>query len=139
MKTFMKAAAAGLAALFVASAAHAQCAPCGPAYQPGLLAALADLFTAPAAPACAPCPPVYQGPYMVNRGPVYSGPAVIAPPSMYSPTPPASGYSYMSGYLTEPAKTKRAGKKGGPEVVRARAEVKIYSPERMDIHLYREQ
>ncbi len=160
----LSAAAVGAAALFAASAAAAQCGPCRLDYEPGLLAALANAFTASASPNCANCAPVKQGDYRVNQGPVYSGPAAVAPQPTYAPTRTAANYLYVEG--TEPApeevgepirrrvypsapprrvvkRTRVAkvevqpAKKGAPQVIRAIAEVKIYGPERMDIRLMR--
>jgi len=160
----LSAAAAGVAALCAATAASAQCGSCRPDYEPGLLAALANAFTASASPSCADCAPVKQGDYRVKQGPVYSGPAAIAPQPTYAPTQTASGYPYVSGTEAPPEevaepirrrvypsvpprrvvkRTKVAKvqvhlpKKGAPQVIRAIAEVKIYGPERMDIRLIR--
>ncbi len=161
----LSAAVVGAAALFAASAAAAQCGSCGPNYEPGLLAALANAFSASASPNCVNCAPVKQGEYRVNQGPVYSGPAAVAPQPTYRPTQTAAGYPYVSGsdpvseeevgepirkrvYPAAPARRVfkrtrvakvevRPAKKGAPQVIRAIAEVKIYGPERMDIRLMR--
>lgn len=91
--------------------------------------------------------PHYHGDYMVNQGPVYSGPALMAPQPTYAPTPTASHYPYVS---ERPARYEHEAdivhgdmqgdlpaNAGGPKTIRARAVVKIHSPQRMDIHLYR--
>lgn len=141
-------AAAGLTMLAAASTAHAQGCPS----DRGLL----EFLSAPR-PQCA----VYQGDYMVNRGPVFSGPALIAPQHTYAPTPTAFGYPYVHGdYAAVPAVeiyrpavvhriiTRRVATRAthvrgyvpprkNSEIIRAKAEVKIYSPHRMDIRLYR--
>jgi hypothetical protein len=143
-----------LAAAAVVSAAPASISPAAAQavacsyYQPGLLAALS---LAPPHPA--PCE--YQGPYIVKQGPVYDGPAIVAPQPTYAPS---RTLNYVHGpyrpVVAEPAvrhttvkrtrtktvvnvKNDLPATKGKPQVVRARAEVRIYGPERMDIRLYR--
>jgi hypothetical protein len=119
---------------------------CG-VYQPGLLAFMTRTRPAP------PC--AYQGDYMVNRGPVYDGPAVVAPQPTYSPSPRVVGsYRVESGRLVRRQAVKRVdrtvvkrpavnlknelpARKGKAQTVHARAEVRIYGPDRMDIRLYR--
>lgn len=142
------------ATLFAASPAVAQAVACGN-YQPGLLAWLARTEVRPA-----PC--TYQGDYMVQQGPTYDGPAVIAPQPTYSPAPAYAQYVH-GPYQVKPEPVVRRttvtrvtrttarkpvvnvrselrpgkGKDGKVQIVRARAEVRIYGPERMDIRLYR--
>jgi hypothetical protein len=154
------AAAVGIATLFAASAASAHCTPCRPVYQPGLLAFVTGLFTAPAVvecgrcapvlPRCVRCAPVDQHDYIVAQGPVYSGPALIAPHATYAPSALAVGYPYVSGYRVEHRFVRRpvrhavvgverkARGRTKTEVIHARAVVKIYSHNRMDIQLYRD-
>jgi hypothetical protein len=137
--------AAALASISPAAAEPVACSY----YQPGLLAALS---LAPARPVLCE----YQGPYIVKQGPVYDGPAIVAPQATYAPS---RTLNYVHGpyhpVVAEPAvrrtSVKRTGPKktvvdvknelpatkGKPQVVRARAEVRIYGPERMDIRLYR--
>ncbi len=140
-------AAAGLTA---ASPSLAQPAPCG-FYQPGLIAFLAGRER--------PAPCAYQGPYIVQQGPTYDGPAIIAPQPTWSPSrtvnyvhgdyrrdvvvaaPPVRRTAARSSTRVvnvqsdlPPPKGKRKGK---VEIVRAKAEVRIYGPQRMDIRLYR--
>lgn len=126
-----------------ASPVKAQAVACG-AYQPGLLAFLARERPAPCS---------YQGDYIVQQSAAYDGPAVIAPQSTYSPSRTVVGYvpathagGYMHGpYRMEPAvRVRRAvvksdlpPRKGKVQIVKARAEVRIYGPERMEIKLYR--
>jgi hypothetical protein len=130
------------------SPASAQAIACS-YYQPGLLAALS---LAPPHPA--PCE--YQGPYIVKQGPVYDGPALVAPQATYAPSRTLNYvYGPYQPVVAAPAvrhttveRTVRKktvvsmtnelpANKGKPQVVRARAEVRIYGPERMDIRLYR--
>jgi hypothetical protein len=116
-----------------ASPAMAQAVACG-VYQPGMLAFLTRTRPAPCS---------YQGDYLVNQGPTYSGPAVIAPQPTYSPSPTVGGYVHGSyrvarASVARHTVARRIGSgKGKVEIVRARAEVRIYGPERMDIRLYR--
>ena len=94
--------------------------------------------------------------YIVKQGPVYDGPAIVAPQATYAPS---RTINYVHGpyhpVVAEPAVRHRTVKrtvrkktvvnvknelpatKGKPQIVRARAEVRIYGPERMDIRLYR--
>jgi hypothetical protein len=121
------AAAAGVAALFAASAASAGCGLCGfqpppapvvyvPPPAPAPCSPCAQHYVPPPVVGCSPCgAPVYYRPvatcsscgigygtdYMVNQGPVYSGPGVIAPAPTYAPTPTASGYPYVPGQYYE--------------------------------------
>lgn len=110
-------------------------------------------FTAPVRPA--PCS--YQGPYMVEQGPYYDGPAVIAPQPTYSPSRNVAAYvpgPYSAAPVADvaPVRYRRnvekkstrvsvkgdaPARKGKVQVVKARAEVRIYGPERMEIKLYR--
>lgn len=135
-------AAASIAMLGANSAAIADIAPCRS--NPGMLAFVA-VSLSPLRPQCA----IYQGDYMVNQGPVFSGPAVIAPQHTYAPTPTAFGYRYVSGYsdggIARHATTRvvnvptdEPAGEGAAQIVRARAEVRIYSPQRMDIRLFRD-
>lgn len=150
LSRFAAAATAG-AILLATTAASAQCVPCRPAYEPGMLAFLAGLFT-PGAPECVRCLPMDQHDYIVDQGPVYSGPALIAPHATYAPSPMAVGYPYVLGYGIAPEHRavrqlpprrkiaqaeKKASAKQKAEVINAHAVVKIYGPERMDIRLYR--
>ena len=131
-------AAASMTLLSTGSAAIADIAPCR-----SLTFIAASL--SPVRPQCA----IYQGDYMVNQGPVFSGPAVIAPQHTYAPTPTAFGYRYVSGYsdgvIARHATTRvvnvqtdEPAGEGAAQIVRARAEVRIYSPQRMDIRLFRD-
>jgi hypothetical protein len=137
--------AGALAATAVLAASPATAALVCGYYPPGLFA-----FGATRPERC-----VYEGDYMVEQGPTYDGPAVIAPQPTYSPSPYVAGY-VRGAYQALPiapvipratvrhtvrkrvvtAKSEPAGK-GKPEVVNARAVVKIYGPERMEIRLYR--
>ncbi len=159
-------AAVAAAALFAASAANAQCGSCRADYEPGLLAFLTKAFTASSSTECPGCAPASHGDYRVKQGPTYAGPAAIAPQPTYSPTPTAAGYPYVGSdvapgqevelapprlYPREPVRrivkrpppTRMAKvevqttKKGALQIIRAKAEVRIYGPERMDIRLYR--
>ncbi len=132
------------ATVYVAPTPIVECSPCGaPVYYPPAI--------------CSPCVVGYGGDYIVNQGPVYSGPGVIAPPPTYTPTRLSRGYSYISGrYESEPyypryggyapavvshyAVRHRVHVRGGVsrvKVIRARADVRIHGPDRMDIRLYR--
>lgn len=143
-KTLSHALAAGAlaaAALTAASPAGAQSVACA-SYRPGLLAFMLRTHPAPCA---------YQGDYMVQQWAGHDGPALIAPQPTYSPSP-SPGYVHGE-YIVERAPVvrrtviRRGAKrpvvnvatsgKGKPEIVRARAEVRIYSRERMEIKLYR--
>ena len=128
------------APLPLAAPASAQAVACG-IYQPGLLA-----YLAPTRPA--PCS--YQGDRIAHQGPTFDGPAVVAPQNTYSPsrTVAFGYYPYRAQrqavvHRTAVRRSKRVSVDDGTadngkvEVVRARAEVRIYSPERMDIRLYR--
>jgi hypothetical protein len=149
---YLVAGALAAATLPFATPVMAQAVACGN-YQPGLIAFLTRERPAPCA---------YQGDYMVKQGPTYDGPAVIAPQPTYSPSPRVAGYVH-GPYRAQPAvvedepvvrrvnRVKRMGAKhsvvsvkndlppgkGKVQTVRARAEVRIYGPERMDIRLYR--
>ncbi|HZS64721.1 MAG TPA: hypothetical protein VFA53_09545 [Xanthobacteraceae bacterium] len=138
-----------LATLCAVSAAEAQCLPCQPVHQPGMLDFMVGLFT-PGRYDCARCSVTDQHDYIVDEGPDYSGPALIAPEPTYAPSPLSAGYPYVSGYVGAPryrvasvipparkVTVKRTPAKARTEVIRARAVVKIYGPERMDIRLYR--
>src|SRR3954465_1068503 len=125
---YLVAGALAAAALPFASPAMAQAVACG-IYQPGLLAFLTGTRPAPCS---------YQGDYLVNQGPTYDGPAVMAPQPTYSPSPTVGGYVH-GPYRVDAAPVvrrtvvRRAGSgKGKVEIVRARAEVRIYGPQRMD-------
>jgi hypothetical protein len=130
------------AALCSSSPAIAERFVCG-VYPARVVAHLMPVRPAP------PCP--YQGDYIVNQGPVYDGPAVIAPQPTYSPSP---SVGYVQGYYRTTRVVRRTTKvrttrkvvnvknelpsvEGSPQVVHARAEVRIYGPQRMDIRLYR--
>jgi len=87
-----------------------------------------------------PC--VYQGDRIAAQGPTYDGPAIVAPQPTYAPSRTAVGYPYVPGRYQdaavmqmEPVRSMRG--EGTPQIVRARAEVRIYGPDRMDIRLYR--
>jgi hypothetical protein len=153
-ETFV-AAALAVATLLAASPARAQAVACG--YQPGLLAWLSGSAVRPAGPC------VYQGDYMVQQGPVYDGPAVIAPQPTYSPSPTYAAEYVHGPYAVQRAapapvvrrttvrrvtrttvrkpvvnvKNQLPPGKGKVQIVRARAEVRIYGSDRMDIRLYR--
>jgi hypothetical protein len=131
------------AALSFASPAMAQAVACG-IYRPGLLALLAPVHPAPCS---------YQGDRIAQQGPIYSGPAIVAPQPTYSPSPTVGGYVH-GPYRVAPervvgrapvSRVRRvsvnnelpAGK-GKVEIVHARAEVRIYGSERMEIRLYRD-
>ena len=149
------------AAVLAAAALHAvtpamadSAVACG-SYRPGLLAWLAGTAVRPAT-----C--VYQGDYIAHQGPTYDGPAVIAPQPTYSPSRSVAGY--VHGPYRAPAvrakpvvrratvkrvkrtvvkksvvnvKSELPPSKGKAKIIRARAEVRIYGPDRMDIRLYR--
>lgn len=115
-------------------------------------------FTSPAAAqgcgaVIAPVRPatcIYQGDYMVQQWASYDGPALIAPQDTYAPSPMVGVYvrperlavdEYDLGAgvgVRHERVAKPAPRKGKVEVVKARAEVRIYSPQRMDIQLYRQ-
>lgn len=132
------------AAAAVATVAFATSSPalaCG-YYQPGLFEWLAGpQFVRPAT-----C--IYQGDRIAEQGPIYSGPAIVHPQPVYQPTV-TYPHGLGAGMAVAPRETvvrrttvRRAARvttrsKGKPEIVRANAEVKIYSPERMEIRLYR--
>ena len=135
------------AALPFASPATAGAVSCG-YYRPGLFTYMA----------VRPAPCVYQGDYMVQQWASYDGPALIAPQPTYSPSPTVAGYVH-GPYRTAPVVVRRATvtrvryagvngpvvsvrndlprSNGKVEIVRARAEVRIYGRQRMDIRLYR--
>ena len=123
-------------------------AACG-YYRPGLFTYIA----------VRPAPCVYQGDYMVQQWAAYDGPALIAPQPTYSPSPTVGGYVHGS-YQAQPVveidpmpmyrrqrvvargpvvhvRNELPPGKGKVQVVRARAEVRIYGSERMEIKLYR--
>jgi hypothetical protein len=99
--------------------------------------------------------------YVVNQGPVYSGPAITVPVLTYSESPSARNYPYVRdtrgyyvrghgdvfiGYHGYHHRSRGAVRVHGASdarsngsVVRARAEVRYLSPERMEIKLQREQ
>lgn len=131
------------AALTAASSANAQNVACA-SYRPGLFAFMLRTHSAPCA---------YQGDYMVQNWASYDGPALIAPQQTYSPSP-SPGYVHgeyvvqrapvvRQTVIRRPAKRpvvsvrNATAAKGKPEIVRARAEVRIYNRERMEIKLYR--
>ena len=128
------------APLPLAAPAFAQAVACG-IYQPGLLAYLAHTRPAPCS---------YQGDRIAHQGPTYDGPAVVAPQPTYSPsrTVAFGHYPYRAQqqavvHRSTVRRIKRVSVddgepgKGKVEIVRARAEVRIYGPDRMDIRLYR--
>jgi hypothetical protein len=88
----------------------------------------------------------YQGDYIAQQGPTYDGPAVIAPQPTYSPSPYVyGGYRVQREGVVRRAGVKRVASKARDgksqskvDVVRARAEVRIYGTERMVIRLYRQ-
>jgi len=128
-------AAASLAAVaFMGASSPA--AACG-YYRAGLLEWLAGPYVV------RPATCVYQGDRIVEQGPTYDGPAIIHPQPVYQPS-----VTYPHGLRTAvvaPRETvvrrttvrRTTRSSGKPEIVRANAEVKIYSPERMEIRLYR--
>jgi hypothetical protein len=128
------------AALPLASPARAQAVACG-IYRPGLIAMLAPVHPAPCA---------YQGDRIAQQGPVYDGPAIIAPQPTYSPSPTVGGYVHGPYRVEQERAVRRSGVrrvsvnnelpagKGKVEIVHARAEVRIYGTERMEIRLYRD-
>jgi hypothetical protein len=101
--------------------------------------------------------------YVVNQGPVYSGPAISVPVLTYSESLSAHGYPYVRGtrgyyvrghgdvYYGDAPSHRRPYLYHGhhprvhgaadarSNVVRARAEVRYLSPERMEIKLQRDQ
>lgn len=108
-------------------------------FSPGMLSAVRP---------AGPC--VYQGDRIAQQGPVYDGPAVIAPQPTYAPSRTAAGYPYVPGRYQDAAVMQMEPVRsmgglqsdlppgdGTPQIVRARAEVRIYGPDRMDIRLYR--
>jgi hypothetical protein len=135
--------AAATVATVALMGASSQAVACG-YYQPGLFEWLAGpQFVRPAT-----C--IYQGDRIAEQGPTYSGPAIIHPQPVYQPTVTYPHGLYRPGVaVVGPRETivrrttvRRAARvttrsKGKPEIVRANAEVKIYSPERMEIRLYR--
>jgi hypothetical protein len=129
-------AAATVATVTLAAASTAQA--CG-YYQPGLLEWLAGVH------AVRPATCIYQGDRIAEQGPTYDGPAIIHPQPVYQPSVTYPHGLYQPGIAvgrpreTVVRRTTRTatGSRGKPEIVRANAEVKIYSPERMEIRLYR--
>ena len=95
---------------------------------------------------------VYQGDRIAQQWASYDGPALIAPQDTYAPSPTVGVYvrperlavdEYGLGLgvavpVSEPVRVVNPARNGKPQVVKARAEVKIYNPQRMDIHLYRQ-
>ena len=128
------------AAVAVASPAMAEAVACG-IYHPGLIALLAPVHPAPCA---------YQGDRIAEQGPIYDGPAIIAPQRTYSPSPTVGGYVHGpyrvsservvrgTGVRRVSVKNELPAGDGKVEIVRARAEVRIYGKERMEIRLYRD-
>jgi hypothetical protein len=130
------------AAVPAATPAMAQAVACG-IYRPGLIALLAPVHPAPCA---------YQGDRIAEQGPVYDGPAIVAPQPTYSPSPTVGGYVHGPYRVSSERVVRRggvrrvsvknelpAGKgKDKVEIVKARAEVRIYGSERMEIRLYRQ-
>jgi hypothetical protein len=134
--------AAATVATVALAGAPSPAAACG-YYQPGLFEWLAGpAFVRPAT-----C--IYQGDRIAEQGPTYSGPAIVHPQPVYQPTVTYPHGLYQPGVAVAPRETvvrrttvRRATRtttssRGKPEIVRANAEVKIYSPERMEIRLYR--
>jgi hypothetical protein len=130
------------AALPFASPAMAQAVACG-IYRPGLFAFVTGVRPAPCA---------YQGDYIAQQGPTYDGPAIVAPQPTYSPSPTVGGYvhgryrvasrpvvrrSSVSRVKRVSVESDLPAAKGKVEIVHARAEVRIYGSERMEIKLYR--
>jgi hypothetical protein len=129
----------------LAAAAAALASPAGAggcSYYPGV-------FAAPIRPALC----VYQGDYMVQQWASHDGPALIAPQDVYAPsrTYVQSAYRVEPVVAIEPAPVvyHRVNRvvsvqddlprsQGRSQVVRARAVVRIYGPQRMDIRLYRD-
>ena len=139
---WLLASALAAAALPLASPAMAQAVGCG-IYRPGLLALLA-----PTRPALCS----YQGDYIAHQGPTYDGPAIVAPQPTYSPSRTLPGYAHRpyrvaSERVVRGAPVSRVKRvsvenelpagEGKAEIVHARAEVRIYGSERMEIRLYR--
>jgi hypothetical protein len=128
-------------ALPVASPAMAEAVACG-IYKPGLIAYLTGVRPAPCA---------YQGDYIAKQGPTYDGPAVVAPQPTYSPSRTVAGYIPARSWVesergvrrTTVTRVKRVASrskatgKGKVQIVHARAEVRIYGPDRMEIFLHR--
>lgn len=131
-----------VAPLPFASPAEAGWGGCG--YRPGL-------FTSAIRPAtCA-----YQGDYMVQQWASHDGPARIAPQDVYAPSRSVANYvhgpyraapavevepTYRRTVMRKGAKVSVKSdlpKKGKVQIVNARAEVRIYGSERMEIKLYR--
>jgi hypothetical protein len=137
---YLLAGALAAATLPFAPPAMAQAVACG-IYRPGLLALLAPVHPAPCA---------YQGDRIAEQGPIYDGPAIIAPQRIYSPSPTVGGYVHgpyrvqsegvvrRSGVRRVSVKNELPAGKGKVEIVHARAEVRIYGTERMEIRLYRQ-
>jgi hypothetical protein len=150
-------------AAFAASPAKADRVVCGGGYQPGLLAFIAQTMTRTTTE-CAyqgeymvKQSAVYTGPAVVAAQPTYSPtPAAAGYPYVhgsYNADPSVGVESQPRVYRSAPPRrvVKRVGpvrrvvnvkndlppRKGAPQIVHARAEVKIYGPERMDIRLYR--
>jgi hypothetical protein len=103
-----------------------------------------------------PAPCTYQGDYIAQQGPIFDGPAIYAPQPTYAPSPtlnytygdyqdqgyvgPAVRYPTVRHSVRRNAvrvRNELPRGKGKPEIVRAKAEVRIYSRDRMDIKLYR--
>jgi hypothetical protein len=139
---YLVAAALAAATLPFASPAMAQAVACG-IYRPGLFALLAPVHPAPCS---------YQGDRIAQQGPIYSGPAIVAPQPTYSPSPTLAGYmrgpyrvvpervvggAPASGVRRVSVTNDLPAGKGKVEIVHARAEVRIYGSERMEIRLYR--
>ena len=139
---WLLASALAAAALPLASPAMAQAVACG-IYRPGLLALLT-----PTRPALCS----YQGDYIAHQGPTYDGPAIVAPQPTYSPSRTVAGYvrdpyRVASERVVRRAPVSRVKRvsvtnelpagEGKVETVHARAEVRIYGSERMEIRLYR--
>jgi hypothetical protein len=130
-------------ALPFASPAMAQAVACG-IYRPGLIAFVTRVRPAPCS---------YQGDRIAHQGPTYSGPAIVAPQPTYSPSPSVAGYvpapyrvaaservvggAPVSRVSRVSVRNELPAGKGKVEVVHARAEVRIYGSERMEIRLYR--
>lgn len=109
---------------------------------------LAELFVAHPAPvAQPPVTVVHRTPrplYVVNRGPVYEGPGVVIGQQYYTVGAAPRAYPYVSGHYPSGSYAYQGPAYGASPtlpagtVVRARAEMRLVSPDRIDIQLYRE-
>lgn len=123
------------------STAATDCVRCVPDYQGDYMVNQGPVYSGPAVIApqhtYAPTPTAAGYPYV----PGYAATAAEAEPALrqriYPGAPPRRVVKKRPVRKVAKVEVGPSGKKGAPQIIRARAEVRIYGPERMDIRLYR--